>query len=311
MNAGARRLNRMRRDHGASHIAEQFAHESGADRQGSLSAHWATPLAGAARLTLAASGLRLAIEGASARHYSNAQIDDYSGRRAGHYLWRPPLRLRVRARASHAAHPLATPGAIQDGADGGAGEAWLRGTFGFGFWNAPLTMAGGGVRLPEAVWFFGASPPSNMALIAGGAGYGWKAQVVHAQRPGALAAVAPLALTALWARVSGDARPAAGWLERMTGTREATLDPAQADLRQWHDYTLEWLPDCARFAVDGRKALVAPDPPPGPLGFVAWIDNQYAIATPRGELRFGALDCEPQWLELASLSIEPLRLESW
>ena len=51
---------------------------------------------------------------------------------------------------------------------------------------------------------------------------------------------------------------------------------------------------------------MAPNPPPGPLGFVAWIDNQYAVATPRGELRFGALTCGPQWLELASLSIEPL-----
>jgi hypothetical protein len=253
---------------------------------------------------MTASGLRLELERVTARRYSNAQIDDYSGRRASRYLWRPPLRLRVRARASHAAHPVESPGSAH--VDAHTGEGWLRGTLGFGFWNAPLTLAGGGVRLPEALWFFGASPPSNMALTAAGAGHGWKAQVVHAQRPGALAAVAPLALTALWARVSGDARAAAGWMERMTGAREALLDPAQADLRQWHDYTLEWRPDHAQFAVDGREALVAPDPPRGPLGFVAWIDNQYAIATPRGELRFGALDGAPQWLELASLSIEPL-----
>lgn len=162
------------------------------------------------------------------------------------------------------------------------------------------------MRLPEALWFFAASPPSNMALTVGGSGYGWKAQVTHAQRLGALAAAPPLALTALWARVSGDDRPAARWMERLTGAREAPLDAAQADLRQWHEYTLEWHPDRARFAVDGREVLAAPDPPHGPLGFVAWIDNQYAVATPRGELRFGALDCDPQWLELASLSIEPL-----
>lgn len=245
---------------------------------------------------MAESGLRLALARVSASRYSNAQIDDYSGRRASRYPWRPPLRLRVRARASHAAHPVT----------GGAGEGWLRGTLGFGFWNAPLTLAGGGVRLPEALWFFGASPPSNMALTVGGVGYGWKAQVVHAQRPGALVSAPPLALAALWARISGDAHAAAEWMERMTGAHEATLDPTHADLRQWHDYTLDWLPDRARFTVDGREALVAPNPPQGPLGFVAWIDNQYAIATPRGELRFGALDSEPQWLELASLSIEPL-----
>ncbi|HET9111895.1 MAG TPA: hypothetical protein VFN78_13785 [Ktedonobacterales bacterium] len=287
----------MSTHHDAERVDERFAHIGGA---GVLSARWAQPLTGAARLHLAESGLRLELDRSPASRYSNAQIDDYTGRRARDYLWRPPLRLRVRARASHAVHPT-RPSRDQSTAD-----RWLRGTVGFGFWNAPLTMAGGGLRLPDALWFFGASPPSNMALTAHGPGYGWKAQLVRAHRPGALLATPPLALTALWARVSGDVRPAAGWLERMTGAREALLDSVAADLRQWHDYTLEWLPDRARFWVDGRQALVAEDPPRGPLGFVAWIDNQYAVATPRGELRFGILDCEPQWLELDSINIEPL-----
>lgn len=259
---------------------------------------WARTLAGVGRLAGGADGLRLTLEGATADRYSNAQIDDYSGRRASQYPWRPPLRLAVRARASHSTAPA--------GARPPTGDGWLRGTAGFGFWNAPLTLGGGGVRLPDAVWFFAASPPSNMALTPGGVGYGWKAQVVHSQRWGALAAAPPLALTTLWALVSGDERPAARWLARLTGAREQSLDPAQADLRVWHDYTLEWRPDTARFAVDGREVLAAPQPPAGPLGFVAWIDNQYAIATPRGKLHFGALDCPPQWLELASVHIEPL-----
>lgn len=273
-------------------IAEHFGGEAGS----APSAHWAQTLAGAGRLGVTGDGLRLSLEGATAGRYSDAQLDDYTGLRASRYPWRPPLRLEVRARASHAAHPAS---ARKDG-------RWLRGTAGFGFWNAPFTMAGGGVRLPEAVWFFAASPPSNMALAAGGVGYGWKAQVVHARRIGALAATAPLALTALWARVSGDERPAARWMERLTGAQEQPLDPAQADLRQWHDYTLEWRPDIARFSIDGREVFAASNPPQGPLAFVAWIDNQYAVATPRGELRFGALDCPSQWLELASLTIEPL-----
>ncbi|HZC07715.1 MAG TPA: hypothetical protein VE338_18910 [Ktedonobacterales bacterium] len=278
-------------------VEDHFAQNSA---QSDLSAHWAHPLAGAARLQLTESGLRLELGRTSSGHYSNAQIDDYSGRRASRYPWRPPLRLRVRARASHAAHPT------RPRRDTRPAEEWLRGTVGFGFWNAPMTRAGGGLRLPDAIWFFGASPPSNMSLTADGLGYGWKAQVVHAHRPGALLAAPPLALTALWARVSGDDHPAASWLEKMTGAREAILDTAGADLRQWHDYSLEWLPDRARFWVDGRESLAVEHPPRGPLGFVAWIDNQYAIATPRGELRFGALDCGPQWLELASISIEPL-----
>ncbi len=270
-----------------------------------LDRRWASPVVGGGRLTLAETGLRLSLERVADRHYSNAQFDDYTGKRASQYQWRPPLRLQARVRVSHAAYPAypatTAPAETSD---------WLRGTWGFGFWNAPFTLAGGGARLPDAVWFFGSSPPSNMALTRDGVGYGWKAQVVHAQRIGALGALAPLSLAALWARLSGDERAAAGWLERLTGAHEAqldrALDTAPADLRQWHDYTLEWLPDHARFSVDGQQALAAPNPPPGPLGFVAWIDNQYAVATPRGELRFGALTCGPQWLELASLSIEPL-----
>lgn len=265
--------------------------------------HWARSLAGVGRLRATDDGVRLELEGATAHRYSNAQLDDYTGRRASQYLWRPPLRLRVRARASQPAQPAGERGAVSAQA---AGERWLCGTAGFGFWNAPFTLAGGGVRLPEAVWFFAASSPSNMALTGGGSGHGWKAQVVHAQRLGALGAAPPLALSALWARMSGDDTAAAAWLERLTGAHEAPLDPRLADLRQWHEYTLEWRPDNARFSVDGREVFTAPDPPRGPLGFVAWIDNQYAIVTPRGKLRFGALDCAPQWLELASLTIEPL-----
>lgn len=264
-----------------------------------LSAHWRQTLAGAGQLTLADDALRLQLPGASAKRYSNAQIDDYSDKRASLYPWRPPLRLRIRARASHAAQPC--------GSDGTSGEQrWLRGTAGFGFWNAPFTLAGGGLRLPDALWFFAASQPSRMALTADGQPYGWKAQVVHARRPGALMAAPPLAVSALWARLSGDESPAARWMERMTGATEAPLDATNADLRQWRAYEIEWLPHRARFLVDGREALVALDPPGGPLGFVAWIDNQYAIAMPRGELRFGALDCAPQWLELSALQIEPL-----
>ena len=48
----------------------------------------------------------------------------------------------------------------------------LRGTAGFGFWNYPFSVRGDPLMLPEAVWFFYASPPSNMALIPGVPGWG-------------------------------------------------------------------------------------------------------------------------------------------
>jgi hypothetical protein len=49
-----------------------------------------------------------------------------------------------------------------------------------------------------------------------------------------------------------------------------------------------------------------PKPPTRPLGFVAWLDNQYAIATPQGVLRFGTVACDTQWVEMDRVSIVPL-----
>lgn len=259
----------------------------------------APTLSGAARMERCPSALRLITGPSTSRIYSNAQLDDYHHVRPREFPWRPPLLLRLRVRASHTAWPATT------GVPPSDAPSYLRGTAGFGFWNASPTITGGSLLPPEAVWFFAASPPSNMALTPGIPGYGWKAQTVHVQRPGALAALLPMAAAALWANISGDERPAARWLNRLTGAHEAPLDSQIADPRDWHDYEIEWRPDVARFRVDGREVFAVPSPPRGPLGFVTWIDNQYAIATPRGRLRFGALDTDEQWLELASLSIQP------
>jgi hypothetical protein len=74
-------------------------------------------------------------------------------------------------------------------------------------------------------------------------------------------------------------------------------------LSDWHEYTLDWENDSARFYVDDLLVLQVPRPPQGPLGFVAWIDNQYAVVTPRGSLRFGTLGSASQWLEIDRLRI--------
>ncbi|MGH2517633.1 MAG: hypothetical protein ACRDHP_18440 [Ktedonobacterales bacterium] len=262
------------------------------DFDGALDSHWTATLAGGGTLDIADSCLRLALPGASRRRYADAQIDDHAGKPLSRYPWRPPLRMEVRARASH---PIATTTTPE--------PAVLRGTAGFGFWNAPITMAGGFPRLPDAVWFFAASPPSNMALVPGVPGYGWKAQVIHAHRWQSLAAGIPGLGAMALARLSRDERAAARWVRRVTGASESLLD---ASLIEWHDYVLEWRAERARFWVDGLVVLTVPDPPSGPLGFVAWVDNQYAVATPRGVFRFGLLDTAAEWLDLASLRILPL-----
>src|SRR5262245_22330971 len=142
------------------------------------SAHWRRTQIGGGRLIVTGDGLRLALAGSGRRQYANAMLDDYgrSGARPRglprrHFPWRPPLRLTVRARASGP----------------------LLGTAGFGFWNNPLASpAEGPPALPAAIWFFHASPPSDLPLADGVPGQGWKAACIDATGPTALA-WAPLA----------------------------------------------------------------------------------------------------------------------
>ena len=75
-------------------------------------------------------------------------------------------------------------------------------------------------------------------------------------------------------------------------------------LHDWHRYEIRWEPLCAQFLVDGNLALEATNPPQGPLGFVAWIDNQYLIASPEGGFRFGTMPIsERQWLDLSNIRV--------
>ncbi len=90
--------------------------------------------------------LRFVTDDATSRQYSNAQVDDYRGLSRRRFPWRPPAKLTVRARFSHPA-------------------GHLKGTAGFGFWNDPFLMTGARLpALPQAIWFFYASPPSDMRL---------------------------------------------------------------------------------------------------------------------------------------------------
>ncbi|MBN1887599.1 MAG: family 16 glycosylhydrolase [Thermoflexales bacterium] len=228
----------------------------------------------------AGDAMRLALPSATARAYSDAQIDDYSGLARRDFPWRPPLRLSLRARFS--------PGP-------------LVGTAGFGLWNNPFSPLGGVPALPRAAWFFYASPPSDMALAAGVAGRGWKAAAIDATRPAALAwaPLAPLVLLAnqipaLYARLWP-------YVQRALCIHETLLDTSMQD---WHDYQIAWQAEQVTFSVDEQIVLRSASVPQAPMGFVAWIDNQYAVATARGRLGWGLLDVPgPQWLDIAGLAV--------
>lgn len=273
-------------DPGQKELFEDFTH--------GIEWHWTQTSFGGGEISLVDGALRMGFDSAQEGRYTDAQIDDYAGLPRAAFPWRPPLRMEIRARASH---PAATHESTEND------TATLRGTTGFGFWNYPFSVRGDILMLPESIWFFYASPPSNMALVPGVPGWGWKAQVVHSMRVEALASVVPTALATGWGRLTGETRPAARWLQRLSGAHETVLS---VGLTGWHTYTLEWRAHLATFWVDGSLVLRVPDPPTRPLGFVAWLDNQYAAATPRGVLRFGTVSSGAQWFELGSIRIIPL-----
>lgn len=248
-----------------------------------LHPRWRQYIAGVGALEPTGSALRFVLTDASARRYSDAQIDDYQGLPRRRFPWRPPLRLVVRARFSH-------PAGV------------LRGTAGFGFWNDPFLMTGARVpALPRAVWFFYASPPSDLRLDLEAPGYGWKAATIDALRPIAL----PLALLAPLAVPLMNVRPLyrALWpsIQRSLKVQETLLE---VEMAEWHTYCLEWKAGWTTFTVDGEPVLEGGPSPAGPLGFVMWLDNQYMVATPWGRFGWGLLDSPgQQWMEVDHLQV--------
>ncbi len=238
---------------------------------------------GGASVAPIAHGWRFQTGPTTAVAYSNAQIDDYHGLARSAYRWRPPLTLALRARFSH---PVGA----------------LCGTAGFGLWNDPFMMSGSRrPALPRALWFFYASPPSNMALAHGVPGQGWKAAVIDAQRPlfYLLAPSAPIGLLLMrWRRAYDALWPVA---QAASGVAEA---PLRATMTEWHCYRLSWESHLVRFWVDDTLVLVTRRAPRGPLGLVVWLDNQFMVATPQDDLRHGLLaTAQTQWLEVTDLQI--------
>ena len=194
------------------------------------------------RVAGASASARLTVPATPAGRYTNAQLDDYhesGGRlpRRRPFTCAAPLRLSLRARASR-------PDPI--------------GTLGFGFWNEPFSISGSVLSAPSVVWFFYASPPSDMALAPGVPGRGWKAATLSTGRwpsvllaPGALAAV-------LLTRIPGLGRPIMNLARRFIHAHEAPLPDVALD--EWHSYEIDWRPAAARFLVDGQERLRAPAP---------------------------------------------------
>jgi len=255
------------------------------DFSSGLSPRWHRYVVGDGALEFTDSTLCLVNTDTSPHYYTDAQIDDYQGLSRRHLLWYPPLSLTVRVRFSH---PAGT----------------LSGTAGFGLWNDPFMMTS--VRLPtlpKAIWFLYASPPSDMKLDMHTPGYGWKGTTIDVIRVFffLLMPTAPLAIPLMkFHRLYRALWPVA---QRVMRVSETLLE---ADMTAWHTYRIGWGVDRASFSVDGESVLDCDTSPRGPLGFVMWLDNQYAIVTPWGQFGYGRLKASGrQWMEVDTLVITP------
>jgi hypothetical protein len=159
-------------------------------------------------------------------------------------------------------------------------------------------------RLPRAAWFFFGSPPNNMALAKGVPGYGWKAATLDTSRWLGLVMMPLAPVGFLLMRLHPLYRTLWPIAQRAIGVSERVLP---VDLVEPHTYELEWRAQSVTFRVDGEQILVTPSAPRGPLGFIAWIDNQYAVVTPQGRFKWGLLaTTDQQWLALDHIEIQPL-----
>lgn len=223
---------------------------------------------------------RLSIEGAVAGELSDAEIDDHRTAPRWNLHWTPPLTLTIRARFSHP-----------------AGE--MIGTAGFGFWNDPFDWSGNVQAPPNAIWFFYASPASDMAFVRGLRGHGWRAAFLNGGTADALSMAVGNALF----KMPGMDKLIFAAAEKRMGAAEVLLD--DIDMTEWHEYKIEWRPAEAVFSVDGQERCRAKNPPTVPLGFVAWVDNNATTMGPGKEFSFQRVAVPMrEWMEVSYIKIE-------
>lgn len=231
------------------------------------------------------SGLRLQIPPGPPGKYRLAQVDDYLGLPRNKFPWSPELSLRWEMRASARESP---------------------GTWGVGFWNDPFGLAfirGGGIRipvLPNAAWFFVASPQNYLSLRDDLSGNGYLAAVFRSPENLPLSLFLGLPLLPLFF-LPAVARWWRGFLRRYIKQDSCEFN---LDLTEWHHYGLEWHLDGVCFLIDGQVLKEMSVYPNGKLGLVIWIDNQYASWTPAGRLKFGTLaNSLESWVEMRDLEM--------
>jgi hypothetical protein len=231
-------------------------------------------------------GWRLRIERGAAGTYRLAQLDNYLELARRSFPQRAPVRMQLRARASRSTSP---------------------GTWGFGLWNDPfgfsLGLGGTSGRLPtlpNATWFFFASPENHLALKNKFDGNGSIAAVISSPRiPSPLLALSAPVLPFL------ALRPTSRVLRRLAaGVIKQDQASLSHDVTQWHEYEIIWTEEGVDFKVDQQTIFKTPLSPLAPLALVLWIDNQFAAWRPDGSLANGTLATPADtWVEITDLNL--------
>ena len=231
---------------------------------------------------------RLSIPAGSSDRYRLAQLDDYTKKARSQFPLRPPPSTSLRTSVSFSLSARASSNSIA-------------GTWGFGLWNDPfgLSLGFGGTpfrlpALPNAFWFFGASPENYLSFREDKPAQGFLAQTFRSPKFHPLLIPAGLALP--FSRKA--TRRLMGNVIGEDGVR------LRLDVTQWHKYELDWREHHVAFKVDDAPAFESSVSPHSPLGIVIWIDNQYAAFTPEGKIGFGVLENpEPAWLEVKDIDV--------
>jgi hypothetical protein len=232
-------------------------------------------------------GWHLEIPANAKRGYRLAQLDDHESLSRRNFPWEPSLKFSLQARIS----ALEIPG-----------------TWGFGLWNDPFSFLLAYNRvvprfpvLPDAAWFFHASPQNYLSFRDDLPASGFLAATFSSQKvPFALLALASpaLALTLI---------PNTAQMVRRLLRRAIRQDASliHTNVTEWHEYSMEWDVGQVRFSLDGTDILQTDITPIGPLSLVIWVDNQYAALPPGGRVRYGTLpNPEPAWMEIRGVSIQ-------
>jgi hypothetical protein len=231
---------------------------------------------GAATIVERAPGHYVLSIDAAGSTYCNAQLDDYHHLARASYPWQAPLRLSLDARLT--------------------GDA--KGTWGFGFWNAPYSpLANRWPALPATAWFFG-NGSGDVGWGVDSTPTGFKAATLETRRWQVLLMVliapilyaflhVPILYPRLWP-----------YLSKLLRLHEQML-PIDAE---WHAYVLEWQRDEVIWFVDGVEVCRTPFAPTGRLGLCIWVDNQWLVAGPRRGFGWGLVPSQTT-LEIRELKM--------